>query len=189
MTVLASSKNMRFLAIRGRRLGLVAALLLSATVSSACESGVSSPPMAPDLTVVELDETLEIATGQLLYVPVYAYIFMVSEGRTINLTTTLSIRNTSREQPMILTSVNYYDSQGNLVTNYLENPIELGPLASTEFVIPQDDVTGGIGASFLVEWIAQAEISDPVVEAVMINTQGNQGLSFVSPARVLETRP
>jgi hypothetical protein len=186
---LALGKTIGFLVIRRQRLLLAATLLSIGAVSSACESGVSSLPTVPDLAVVELDDTVEIATGQLLYVPVYSYIFMVTEGRTINLTTTLSIRNTSREQPMILASVNYYDSQGNLMANYLENPVELGPLASTEFVIPQDDVTGGIGASFLVEWVAQAEISDPVVEAVMINTQGNQGLSFVSPARVLETRP
>ena len=174
----------------GRRLGLALVIGLGVLVSTACESSVpASPPPTPDLRPVALDRTVEIAAGQTLYVPVYSYIFMVNEERTINLTTTLSIRNTSRTQPMILTAVDYHDSQGALVKSHLENPVELGPLMATEFVIRQEDVTGGIGAAFLVAWVAQTEIPDPVVEAVMINTQGNQGLSFVSAGRVIETRP
>lgn len=168
---------------------LTGTLLLWAVFTAACEPTVSSPPAAPTLEPVTLDDTVTLASGQTLYVPVYSHIYMVQEGRTINLTTTLSIRNTDRAQPMILTAVDYYDSQGNLVSNYLENPAQIDPLASAEFVVPQEDTSGGIGASFLVEWVAQTELSDPVVEAVMINTQGNQGLSFVSPGRVIETRP
>lgn len=174
----------------GQQLGLGLLLLLGMIFATACDaSSGSAPPVTPDLEPVVLDDTIAIATGQTLYVPIYSYIFMVEGSRTINLTNTLSIRNTSREAPLIITTVDYHDSEGNLVSNYLENPVELGPLASTEFVIPQEDVQGGIGASFIVEWVAQTEISDPVVEAIMINTQGNQGLSFVSPGRVIETRP
>lgn len=168
---------------------LAGMLLLGGMFVAACEPTVSSPPVAPTLEPVTLDDTVPIASGQTIYVPVYSHIYMVQEGRTINLTTTLSIRNTDRTQPLILTAVDYYDSQGNLVGNYLENSAQLGPLASAEFVVPQEDTSGGIGASFLVEWVAETELSDPVVEAVMINTQGNQGLSFVSPGRVIETRP
>ncbi len=167
----------------------LAGMLLLWVFVAACEPTVSSPPAVPTLDPFTLDDTVTIASGQTLYVPVYSHIYMVQEGRTINLTTTLSIRNTDRTQPLILTAVDYHDSQGNLVNNYLEEPAQLGPLASAEFVVPQADTSGGIGASFLVEWVAPTALSDPVVEAVMINTQGNQGLSFVSPGRVIETRP
>ena len=131
---------------------LTGTLLLWAVFTAACEPTVSSPPAAPTLEPVTLDDTVTLASGQTLYVPVYSHIYMVQEGRTINLTTTLSIRNTDRAQPMILTAVDYYDSQGNLVSNYLENPAQIDPLASAEFVVPQEDTSGGIGASFLVEW-------------------------------------
>jgi hypothetical protein len=33
---------------------------------------------------------------------------------------------------MILTAVDYCDSQGTLVSNYLENPAPIGPLASAD---------------------------------------------------------
>ena len=175
--------------ISGQRLWLAFILIILGLFNTACQAGIPSPPTAPELEAVELDDTVEIAAGQTLYVPVYSYIFMVDGGRTINLTTTLSIRNTSPEQPLILTRVDYYDSRGNLVASRLQNPVKLEPLASTEFVVPQEDITGGMGASFLVEWVAQAAVSDPVVEAIMINTQGNQGLSFTSPGQVITTRP
>jgi hypothetical protein len=184
------NRNLANLHIPIKGLGLLLAVVIGAIVNTACDSSVPvPPPPAPDLRPVVFDDTVEIATGQTLYVPVYSYIFMVNEERTINLTATLSIRNTSRTQSMILTAVDYYNSQGALVKNYLENPVELGSLVATEFVIRQEDIAGGTGASFLVEWVAQTEISDPVVEAIMVNTQGNQGLSFVSPGRVIETRP
>lgn len=171
---------------RGRFTGIAIA---AAILCAACTSTVSAPPTTPDLKPVILDDTVPIAIGQTLYVPAYSHIYMIDEGRTINLTATLSIRNTHRTGSIIITLVDYYDSQGALVKNFLAGPVELGPLASAEFVIPQADSSGGIGASFLVTWVAQENLSEPVIEAIMINTQGNQGLSFVSPGRVIETRP
>lgn len=164
--------------------------MLALTVLTAC-APVSSPPPAevPELQTVVLDDTIAIATGQTVYVPVYSYIHMVEQGRTINLTATLSVRNTDRQQSIILSAVDYYNSNGTLVNTSLDNPVELGPLASTEFVIAQEDISGGLGAAFVVEWVAQAEVSAPVIEAVMINTQGNQGISFVSPGRVIDRLP
>ncbi|MEM8603550.1 MAG: DUF3124 domain-containing protein, partial [Cyanobacteria bacterium P01_H01_bin.121] len=45
---------------------------------------------------------------------------------------------------------------------------------------------GGSGANFIVRWGAAREVSTPIVEAVMISTQSQQGLSFVSAAKVIE---
>jgi hypothetical protein len=70
----------------------------------------------------------------------------------------------------------------------LEQPVELGPLASASFVVNQEDTSGGSGAAFVVEWVARQQISAPVIEGVMINTAGNQGLSFISPGRVIKSR-
>lgn len=155
---------------------------------TACTSSQSSQAPAAQLKTVTLDNTVKIVAGQTVYVPVYSNIYTVEKNRTIDLTATLSVRNTDLTHSMIVSSVNYYDINGKLVRKYLEQPVELGKLAATNFVIAQEDASGGAGAAFIVEWVAQNQISPPVIEAVMINTGGNQGLSFVSPGRVIKNR-
>lgn len=135
----------------------------------------------------DVDETrMAVARGQILYVPVYSHIFHRSEDRTFDLTTTLSIRNTSPTASFMIHEVDYFDSEGTLLKSYVERPRRLGPLASTFVVIEERDRSGGVGANFIVTWRAEQEISPPLIEAVMISTQSGQGVSFTSPARVLE---
>lgn len=163
--------------------------VLTVACLTACTAASGPPPpAAADLKVVTLDDSVKIVAGQTLYVPVYAYIYTGEQNRTWDLTATLSVRNTDQTHPIIIRSVDYFAGNGTLVRNYLEQPVELNPLAATEFVVAQADRSGGVGASFVVEWVAQTTVSAPVVEAVMINTLGNQGLSFVSPGRVIKNR-
>ena len=118
--------------------------------------------------------------------PVYSHIFHRNEDRTFDLTTTLSIRNTSVSGSLTIQDVDYFDSEGTLLKSYVNHPRRLGPLASTFVVIEERDRSGGVGANFIVEWESEAEISTPLVEAVMISTHSGQGVSFTSPARVLQ---
>lgn len=165
--------------------GFLAFVMLSLT---ACPS--SQAPLAPvtPLKEVTLDDTTKIVTGQTVYVPIYSHIYMWEQNRTINLTATLSVRNTDLNHPMIVASVNYYDSNGAIVRKYLKQPVELDPLAATSFVVNQEDTSGGSGAAFIVDWVAQTPLTAPVIEAVMINTSSNQGLSFISQGRVIKSR-
>lgn len=155
---------------------------------TACTQSQTPPEQTPLPKTVTLDATVKIVSGQTVYVPVYSQINMWDQNRTIDLTATLSVRNTDLTNPIIVSSVNYYNSNGQLIRKYLEKPIELGMLASTKFVIEQEDTSGGMGAAFVVEWVAQKQVSDPVIESVMINTGGNQGISFISPGRVIKSR-
>lgn len=141
----------------------------------------------PQLRVVTLDDNSKIEMGQTIYVPIYSHIYYENQKKVLYLSATLSIRNTDLSNPIIVTSVRYYDTEGKLIKQYLERPVELGSLASTDFVIERTDITGGLGANFIVEWIAKKKVSEPVVEAVMINAASNQGISFISPGRVIKT--
>ncbi|MFB2895227.1 DUF3124 domain-containing protein [Aerosakkonemataceae cyanobacterium BLCC-F50] len=147
-------------------------------------------PIEPvtQLKAVTLDNRVKIIGGQTVYVPIYSHIYIWERGRTMELTSTLSVRNTDLTHPIIIASVNYYDSNGKLVRKYLKQPVELPRLASTNFIVDQEDTSGGAGASFIVEWVTQKQVSVPVIEAVMINASGNQGVSLVSPGRVIKTR-
>ena len=66
---------------------------------------------------------------------------------------------------------------------HLENPVALKPLGTIEMFVARDDRRAGMGANFVVDWAADGPISEPVVEAVMIGTQGNATYSFVSQGR------
>jgi Protein of unknown function (DUF3124) len=87
-----------------------------------------------------------------------------------------------------VTSVQYVDSTGHVLKEYVEQPVRLSALGSTEFFVPQSETAGGAGAKFLVTWQAAHPVMAPLVEAVMIGVSPWQGLSFVSPAKVLKGR-
>lgn len=123
--------------------------------------------------------------SQTLYVPAYSHIYVRNAQRSMNLATTLSLRNTSRDVPLTLSAIDYYDSQGELVRAYLDTTRTLGPLASTYVVVDTDDIRGGVGANFILRWHAEQPIPPPVVETVMITGANTQGISFRSTARVL----
>lgn len=130
-------------------------------------------------------QDLDITTGQTIYVPAYSEIYYASAGRTMDLAVTLSIHNTDFEHPIVITSVRYYDTHGQLVREYLGQPRSLRPLASTDFFVDASEKSGGIGTNFIVEWVAEQPVYEPIVEAVMLNTSSTQGVSFTSPGRVI----
>jgi hypothetical protein len=126
-----------------------------------------------------------------VYVPVYSSIYLGVDVRhnTMELAATVSVRNVSPRQRIVLDHVRYYDSAGALVREYLGTPSELGPLASVEFVVQQMDKAGGPGANFLVQWTGNDDVDEPVIEAVMIGHGGNVGYSFVSVGRSIRSQP
>lgn len=133
----------------------------------------------------------EPVTRRTVYVPVYSSIYwgVDVKERLVDLAATVSVRNVSSRHPLVLESVSYFDSAGKRVRDYLNAPSELGPLASVEFVVQQRDKTGGPGANFLVRWAGSPEVDEPLIEAIMVGQNGNAGISFTSPGRVVKDEP
>ena len=131
------------------------------------------------------DQTaLGISQGQVVYVPAYSHIYH-EDGKPHMLTITMSVRNTSDENDIVVRSIRYFDTKGKEVKSYLNKPVTLGPLGTTEILVERDDATGGSGANFLVDWVAANPIPEPIIEAVMIGTTGKQGISFARNGRVI----
>lgn len=164
---------------------LFACIVFATLVGCSGQLDEAPPTLAPALVA---SGDLNIVTGQILYVPAYSVVYSASENETWDMTVTLSIRNTNLNKPILIDSVQYFDTNGQLVTEYVESPLQLAPMATTEYVIPRNDDQGGTGANFIVVWGAEERVYEPVVEAVMISTVGTQGLSLLSPARVLEEK-
>lgn len=123
-----------------------------------------------------------------VYVPIYSDIYHVSGERRFLLTATLSIRNTSLHEIMFVNGVDYYDSAGNLIKKYLSKTIFLKPLESVEFVVESSEEKGGAGANFIVEWGTNALALQPVIQAVMIGTGSQQGISFATESVTIEQK-
>lgn len=167
--------------------GVIGAIALAAcSTQTNLSNQLSIQNRETQLQTVSLNEE-KIVMGQTVYVPIYSHIYDYNnQGQVINLSATLSVRNTDSISPIIITAVSYYDTAGQLIRQDVKRPAALNPLASASFFVAADDTSGGSGANFMVEWVAEKPVSDPVIEAVMINTSGGQGISFVSPGKVVK---
>lgn len=129
---------------------------------------------------------MRLFKGQTIYVPVYSHIYSGDREQPFYLATTLSVRNTDRTHALTLTAVDYYDSEGKFLKHYLQTSLSLNAMATKRYVVPESDKRGGSGAKFIVQWQSDQPVSEPLIEAVMISTKTQQGISFTSRGRVLD---
>ncbi len=132
----------------------------------------------PPLQQLSSEPSTELERRHATYVPVYSHIY-TGKGRPVNLQTTLSIRNTEPGVPLNLHAVTYYNSEGVLVREYLESSASLGPMATAAYLVDLSDASGGSGANFVIQWSSPLEDAAPIMEAVMIATEGKP-LSFTT---------
>jgi hypothetical protein len=130
---------------------------------------------------------MRLLKGQTIYVPVYSHIYSGDREQPFYLAATLSIRNTDTSGAITITAVDYYDSKGKFLKHYLENALTVGALATQRYVVPESDKSGGSGAKFIIKWRSDQPVAEPLIESVMISTKTQQGISFTSRGRVLET--
>ena len=156
-----------------RRLIISLIAILSVIVLAACQTNTpNTAPLIPTLPPASFTD-LDSVMGQLVFVPAYAEVFYGSADDTLPLTTTLAIHNSDPSHAIVVSSVRYYNTEGALVREYVETPIELAAMATHAIVIePQG--AGGWGANFLVEWAAQEAVYEPIIEAVMVTKLNEQ---------------
>ena len=170
------------------RTGHLATLCLTLThfTVSAPASAQTAPPRPLEQTfansLTEIPQQTMQVTGS-VYVPVYSSV-SISLGRVrADFSVTLTIHNASQDRPLVLQRVAYFDTTGKLVESYLQKPVALKPFASVEVYIGQTDVRGGTGANFIVDWGADGQIAEPVIEALMLGGIGNGHYAFISQGR------
>ena len=119
------------------------------------------------------------------YLSVYSEIFDHSDEMKHYLTATVSIRNTSLTDTLYILSADFYNTKGEIIRSYVRNPVFVRPLETIEIVIPRLDRKGGSGANFIFDWAIRQNRHEPIFEAVMVWTTGNQGISFVTQGKKL----
>lgn len=155
--------------------------LLICTVS--CKEPKQSDHPVEVLDQHTLDRRVNESTVDTLirevYVPIYSDIYNQTRDSRTLLTATLSIRNTSIRDSLFISKIDYYNTEGDLVRSYLEQPIYLRPMESIDYVIEQQDNAGGSGANFLIDWYSKKPLH-PLFQAVMVGGLGAQAFSFTT---------
>ena len=121
-----------------------------------------------------------------VYVPLYSSLYVGGRRSLKNLSATLSLRNTSSDKILVVTSVAYFDEKGEAVAKLLDVPHVLAPMATAEFYTDQSATSGGPVAAVVVRWGAETSITPPLIEAVILGSYGAKSISFVSRG---ENRP
>ena len=114
-----------------------------------------------------------------VYVPIYSDIYNQTRDTRTLLTATLSIRNTSLKDSLFVSKIDYYNTEGDLVRSYIDSPIYLTPMESIDYVIEQQDTSGGSGANFMIDWYSKRKLN-PLFQAVMVGGLGAQAFSFTT---------
>ena len=120
------------------------------------------------------------------YLSIYSQIYSSSEHKTHNLTSMVSLRNTSDIDTIYILKANYFDTHGKHVRTYFDTSIYLGPLETAEIIIDEIDISGGTGSNFIFEWKVPIGGSEPLFEGVMNSTMGQQGLSFTTQGKRIQ---
>ncbi len=127
-----------------------------------------------------------------IYVPIYTDVYHIDQSKLFPLTVTLSLRNTSLSDSVYIFKADYYNSKGQLIKQHVDDHLmlALGPLESYDLVIDKMTYKGDTGANYIVNYGQKSGESNMIVQALMINTSGQQGLSFITNGIVIEkTKP
>ena len=167
-------------------IGLVGAIWAARPMTTAARAQTAADsPGAFTGPLTELPAVQRMPVRHTVFVPAYSTIRVAGGKGKVDLATTLTIHNTSEEKPLILVHIDYFDTAGNLLHRYLEKPVAIRPLGSGETFVPAQDTRGGTGANFIVEWVGEKPITEPLIEAVMLGISGSQGFSFTSRGQTM----
>ncbi len=114
------------------------------------------------------------------YLSVYSQVYSRSNETTHDLTVTISMKNVNESDKVYISKATYYNSKGDIIQSYFDQPIFINPLETIDLVINETNKAGGTGGNFIFEWKIKKSTNAPFFEGVMISTAGQQGLSFTT---------
>lgn len=172
----------------------LAAIAVFATLSGC---GTSEPAPAPPTEPPEPAEVVEPteppASGEprrrTVYVPAYSQLGTRPARAPTLFAITLSVRNVDPSTTITLERVDYFNTSGHRVRQYLDEPRPLRPLETAEFSVDTLDESGGSGANFLVYWEGASDAHPLLTETVMIGQIAAGYVSFTSRGVELERPP
>ncbi|MDX1462529.1 MAG: DUF3124 domain-containing protein [Marinirhabdus sp.] len=160
-------------------------LLLTLFVLQSCEQkGVStqSKPNDWEQRQIELQPSDSLIQGS-TFLSIYSQIYIRREQEQTDLTATVSLHNPNSSDTLFIDKTVYYNTNGKPIRTYFDRTIFIRPMETVQIVIDDLDNEGGTGANFLFDWQMRPGTTEPLFEAVMISTYGQQGISFVTQGK------
>tara|TARA_R110002049_G_scaffold308819_1_gene514204 strand:- start:5472 stop:5981 length:510 start_codon:yes stop_codon:yes gene_type:complete len=124
-----------------------------------------------------ITDSLEIGST---FLSIYSQIYTRDENELIDLSATVSLHNPNVKDTIYINKTVYYDTEGKPIRTYFDKTIFIRPMETVQIIIAGLDNEGGTGANFLFDWQIKPNTIEPMFEAVMISTYGQQGISFVT---------
>ena len=174
-----------------RHVFMLLILVSAALISCGDQAPAGGNPPAPEPvdfrpeTLATDSAKVPMLRGQLLYMPVYSNLPYSRGGAKFDMKGYVAIHNTDLGERIRVTKVVYFDHDGKPVFDFLKGkPVELPPLATKDFQIPYEDKSG-LGSNFLVEWVSDRPVTEPLVECVTVSLIPNQSLGLLSRGKVI----
>ncbi|MFP4663719.1 MAG: DUF3124 domain-containing protein [Bacteroidales bacterium] len=161
----------------------IASLILSSLIACQDKTEISSTdPINWEARTTDMEPEDSLIHGT-TYLSVYSQIYSQTEHTTHDLTATVSMKNTNMHDTVFVKMAEYFNTEGHPIRIYFDDPIFIRPMETVEIIIDETDQEGGTGANFLFTWAIKPNTSEPLFEAVMISTSGQQGLSFTTQGK------
>ena len=119
------------------------------------------------------------------FLSIYSQIYLRTENDQADLTATISLHNPNLESQVYVDKAVYYNTLGEPIRVYFDKTIFIKPMETVQIVIDGVDNEGGTGANFIFDWKIQPNTNEPIIEAIMISTYGQHGISFVTTGKKL----
>ncbi|MHB9072474.1 MAG: DUF3124 domain-containing protein [Desulfobaccales bacterium] len=127
---------------------------------------------------------VKLLKGQTLYLPI-ATSYM-TDDYSFNVNATIFLHNTDPDHSINIVKMDLYNTNGQLVEKYLQQPLKLNPSAGTRLRV-KDSLSGeeGTAAHFVIQWQADTKVVEPLVRGLLIGARGTRGYSFDTTPRIV----
>lgn len=128
---------------------------------------------------------VKLVKGQTLYLPIATS--YISDDYSFNVNATIVIHNTDPDHAINIVKLDFYNTSGQLVEKYLQQPLKLNPSAGTRIHV-KHSVSGeeGMAAHFVIQWQAKTKVVEPLVGGLLLGARGTRGYSFGTTPRIVQ---
>lgn len=151
--------------------------------------------MVDEYHYVEIDQSI-LSFRERIYLPVYTNSYFTTSEVNTSLMASVHIENKSSFEPIYVLTADYYDSNGNLSDQLIEQVIRIEPGESSRLILNKRLLTKSTGKNVIVDWGSKTIDKKPritievsYITASGIRTVNEEGIIISDQDEILDRRP